>query len=246
VALHLAAKHGQEAVVDLLCDSGADLDSTALGDRTPLIWASSEGHLGVVQRLLYYMGGEGINAKGGYYKELTAVHFAAASGHEEVVKLLLKRGADATITSVLGMTPLSSACEGGHLGVVELLLDHQGVQALGMTASTGATPLHHAARGGREDVVKFLVSKGVDANSQCANGLTPFTEASSRGHVGVARMLLEHMGVQDVGREGVDTRDNYGIMERRPFTGLLAADTRIWWPSCSARARRPIFRMSTG
>jgi ankyrin repeat protein len=206
VALHLAAKHGQEAVVDILCDSGADLDSTALERRTPLIWASSEGHVGVVQRLLYYMGGEGVDDKGEYYKQLTALHFAAANGHEEVVKLLLKRGADATIVNALGAIPLSTACEGGHLGVAQLLLDHQGLQALGMTPTTGPTPLHHAARWGREDVVKFLLSKGADANSQRRNGWTPFTEASSNGHVGVARMLLEHMEVQDV-----DTRDSSGM-----------------------------------
>jgi ankyrin repeat protein len=205
VALHLAAKHGQEAVVDILCDSGADLDSTALGDRTPLIWASSQGHVNVVQRLLYYMGGEGIDEKGECYKRLTALHYAAAIGHEEVVKLLLQRGADATIVSAWGATPLSSACEGGHLGVVQLLFDHQGVQALGMTASTGATPLHYAARGGREDVVKFLLGKGADANSQREDGWTPFTEALSEGHIGVARMLLEHMGGEDL-----DARDTYG------------------------------------
>jgi ankyrin repeat protein len=205
MALHLAAKHGHEAVVDILCESGADLDSTALGKRTPLIWASSEGHVGVVQRLLYYMGGEGLNAQGEYYKRLTALHYAAANGHAEVVKLLLKSGADATIADHMDMTPLCSACEGGHLGVAQLLLDHQGVQALGVTPTTRSTPLHYAARGGREDVVKFLLSKGADAKSQREDGWTPFMEASSNGHVGVARMLLEHMGGQDV-----DTRDDEG------------------------------------
>jgi ankyrin repeat protein len=149
------------------------------------------------------MGGERIDTQAVEdWEKLTALHYASMNGHAEVVKLLLQRGADATIPSVLDMTPLSSACEGGHLGVVQLLLDHQGPQALGMTPSTGATPLHYAARGGREDVVKFLLGKGADANSQHEDGWTPFTEASSQGHVGVAQLLLEHMGVWDV-----DTQD---------------------------------------
>jgi ankyrin len=152
------------------------------------------------------MGGERIDTQAVEdWEKLTALHYASMNGHEEVVKLLLKRGADATITNVFDMTPLSSACQEGHLSVVQVLLNHQGPQALGMTPSTGPTPLHHAARGGREDVVKFLLGKGADANSQREDGWTPFTEASSQGHVGVAQLLLEHMGVWDV-----DTQDRYG------------------------------------
>jgi ankyrin repeat protein len=59
VALHLAAKHGHKNVANYLRICGADLHSTALGGRTPLMWASSEGHLECGSEAALLRGGRG-------------------------------------------------------------------------------------------------------------------------------------------------------------------------------------------
>ncbi len=53
MALHLAAENGQEAVVRLLLEKGAELESKdKKNGRTPLLWAARNGHEAVVKLLL--------------------------------------------------------------------------------------------------------------------------------------------------------------------------------------------------
>jgi ankyrin repeat protein len=48
---------------------------------------------------------------------------AAAKGHQEMVELLLDRGAQVNAADYTGWTPLHAAIYGGHAEVVQLLLD---------------------------------------------------------------------------------------------------------------------------
>jgi ankyrin repeat protein len=50
--LSWAARYGHEAVVKLLLEKGADLESKDDDNRTPLWWATSKGHEAVVKLLL--------------------------------------------------------------------------------------------------------------------------------------------------------------------------------------------------
>jgi ankyrin repeat protein len=47
-----AAKKGREAVVKLLLEKGAELESKDGDGRTPLLWAAAGGHEAVVKLLL--------------------------------------------------------------------------------------------------------------------------------------------------------------------------------------------------
>lgn len=57
-------------------------------------------------------------------EENTALHLAAANGHEAVVALLLKRGALVDKTNAYGWTPLMQAARQGHTAVVVLLVEN--------------------------------------------------------------------------------------------------------------------------
>jgi ankyrin repeat protein len=56
----------------------------------------------------------------------TPLHTAADKGHAEVVKLLLKKGADTAVSNIDGATPLYRAACGGHIEVLRLLLKRGG------------------------------------------------------------------------------------------------------------------------
>ena len=51
----------------------------------------------------------------------TPINIAAYKGNLEVVRFLLSKGADCTIKSGRGSSPLASAKANGHTAVVELL-----------------------------------------------------------------------------------------------------------------------------
>ena len=70
---------------------------------------------------------------------------AAQCGHETIVKMLVKYGADVNAADLQGCTPLQRAALNGHENVVGLLLKSK------------ATPISHGtARYGHESVVKLL------------------------------------------------------------------------------------------
>ena len=119
--LSWAAGNGHEAVVKLLLEKGAELESRDKGwGWTPLSRAAADGHEAVVQ-LLLAKDGVDVNSKDCYYGQ-TPLSRAAGNGHEAVVQLLLaKDGVDVNSKDYFGRTPLSWAAENGREAVVQLL-----------------------------------------------------------------------------------------------------------------------------
>jgi hypothetical protein len=87
--LKRAMNAGHEAVVQLLLERGAELESKGDYGGTPLSWAAGNGHEAVVQLLLER--GAELESKDDY--DRTPLSWAAGNGHEAVVQLLLERGA---------------------------------------------------------------------------------------------------------------------------------------------------------
>jgi hypothetical protein len=107
--LSWAAENGHEAVVKLLLEKGADIESKDSKDsRTPLLWAARNGHEAVVNLLLE----KSANPEVKDFKDSrTPLLWAVGNGHEAVVKLLLEKGADLESKDEWSRTPLSLAAE---------------------------------------------------------------------------------------------------------------------------------------
>jgi Ankyrin repeats (3 copies) len=135
----------------------------------------------------------------------TPLWWAAESGHEAVVKLLLAQdGVDPDSKDNYGQTPLSSAAENGHEAVVKLLLSKDSVDP-DTKDKHGWTPLLWAAVDGHEAVVKLLLAEdGVDPDSKSNIGRTPLSWAAENGHEAVVKLLLAQDGVDP------DSKDNDG------------------------------------
>ena len=89
----------------------------------------------------------------------TAMQFASAAGHLDIVKYLVQQGGDPGRGN-FGYTPLHTACEKGHLDIVKFLVTECHCNSLLPTGNLGDTPLHLACENKHSNVVVFLLSSG--------------------------------------------------------------------------------------
>jgi len=121
----------------------------------------------------------------------TALTLACAGGHEELVTLLLSRGADIEHRDKKGFTPLILAATAGHDKVVEILLNH-GADIEAQSERTKDTPLSLACSGGRYEVVEILLSRGANKEHRNVSDYTPLSLAASGGYTNIIKLLLAH------------------------------------------------------
>ncbi|XP_068604142.1 ankyrin repeat and SAM domain-containing protein 6-like [Brachionichthys hirsutus] len=92
----------------------------------------------------------------------TALQFASASGHEKLVRFLLRKGASVDTGNNYGWTPLMQAARFGHLTVAHILLEN-GAEINGRNRLC-ASVLTMAARGGHVHVLKLLLEGGANVD----------------------------------------------------------------------------------
>ncbi|RDW66050.1 hypothetical protein BP6252_09685 [Coleophoma cylindrospora] len=186
------------AVVKLLLEKGAEVDSKDNSGQTPMSWAAIKGYEAVV-KLLLEKGAE-VDSKDN--NSQTSMSWAAINGNQAVVKLLLEKGAEVDSKDKNSQTPMSWAAMGGHEAVVKLLLE-KGAE-VDSKDKNGQTPMSWTARKGHGAVVKLLLEKGAEVDSKDNSGQTPMSWAAIKGYEAVVKVLLEK------GAE-VDSKDTDGM-----------------------------------
>ena len=181
-----ASREGNLALVkELVGTHGVDPNSQRKDGRTPLMLAALFGREEVVAFLLC-LPSINTEATGG---GMTALHYAAARGHLQVVKLLLDHGADLAAVTKRCYTPLMMAVGRGRVGVAALLLSLPNINLEARTLG-GWTALLSAASGGHVQVVKLLLDHGADPAAVDVRGITALMKAAMNGRGEVAALLL--------------------------------------------------------
>ena len=116
----------------------------------------------------------------------TALHHAASGGYNDIVQLLLSKGASIEATNKDNNTPLHLAARYGHTSTVELLLS-KGASIEAMNHDN-YTPLHHAARHGHTSTVELLLSKGASIEVTDKDN-TPLHHAARNGYTSTMELL---------------------------------------------------------
>lgn len=195
-AMHVAARMGLCDVMECLLQHDPELAHAGTFDgRTPLLMAASEGHADCAKMLID--AGADVDAATAVHDDQgseTAMHVASYHGHADVVSMLLSAGANPNIQLRNGRTPLLLACEMGWGDVVLLLLTRSFRVAvdLCLTTDSGKTALNCACEHGHAHLVPLLLAAGSDPMQPTRRARIPLHAAAERGHIDIARMLLEH------------------------------------------------------
>src|SRR5688572_13755918 len=162
-----ASRTGDAAMVDLLLKAGANPARAHPEGETPLMAASRAGSVPAVRLLLAR--GVDVNTAEAFQKT-TALMWAAAEGHTEVVDLLLEAGADPNRQAhVTSLTDCHNA-------------DHP---------TGGFTALMLAARNGDEATVRRLVARGANVNLKNGDDASAAMIAIWNDRFDMAGTLLE-------------------------------------------------------
>ena len=177
------------AVVKLLLDRGADVNAQDNGERMrPLHKACLCGAIEVAKLLLD--SGADIDAVSDIGTALCA---AGRSGKEEVVRLLLARGANVDLGGVEdGSTrvPLVRACWRRSILIAQDLINHGA--DINVVDSKYGTALTMACCRGYEAIARLLLQKAADIEAVGETILcTALVAACSRGYESIVRLLLD-------------------------------------------------------
>jgi ankyrin repeat protein len=198
---------------------GAKVNARDKQGRTPLFYATWNGHLAIVKRLVKAgarvdlqdeIGGTPISyalsiGQEDIANELTKevqadsidkirrelLLSAARGGHEPIVKRLLDSGAYTEVIDDNDNTPLCLAVK--HVAVIRLLLE----KGANVNASDreGRTPLINATAHAtiKTETVEVLLKQGADVNARETHSRqTPLTHAIEKGKMDIVKMLLQH------------------------------------------------------
>jgi ankyrin repeat protein len=170
--LHLASKYDHPGVVAELLKNDADVDAQDNYNLTPLFYASSAAAQLLLER------GASVHVRNQIGQ--TPLHIASGArwGRSEVVRLLLRFGADVDARDSHNMTPLIYSFVGPG-EAAQLLLDHGA--SFQVRNLKGQTPLHLAAASlfVLLDVVALLLKLGADVDAQDDDHMTPLHYALS-------------------------------------------------------------------
>jgi len=238
--LSLACTNGSGPMVDLLLKAGANPNTAIATGETPIMTCAASGNAEAV-RMLANRGAD-VNAKEPSQHQ-TALMWAAAERHPDVVRTLIESHAGVEARTKKGFSALHFAAREGDLESARLLLDGgtdinirslpeptEAKEAADATKTTGRTGSGNAARG--------PAPAGPAYQATLSAGSTPLLVAAVRGQVTLALFLLDQGADPNAGDagftplhwaagtwEGGVSNPVYGFSD--PMSGIPSRQSRI-------------------
>ena len=205
-ALCIAAQKGYLGVVESLIDAGADVNKEGISTHmfyTPLMFAAKNGHIEVVKKLIEHEAE--VKGKSIY---CSAIYYAFANNHFDIVDLLLENGETMDNLSQIKRVydvegaeyleakgvALDTAMLVESIGFVRedvalYYLEHSDNINLNYVDQKGATLLDMAINERRTRISAKLIEMGIDIEGQ--NGERYLLNASKMGDIGVVESVVE-------------------------------------------------------
>lgn len=239
-AMHCALTYHTDAhaavVAALLAHGAAALSSTLTGEG-PLHLCAREGNCSLARKLLGMPRAGLVNAVAS--DGATPLHTACEHDQRAMVAALLENEAcDRTARDAQGFTAVHLAVANDNKELLRLLLRTGStrctVDELRLRNRLGWCPLHTAAFRATDTAVQALLEAGLPADTPSADGATALHLATSRGHLGTVRLLLESGCSVDARQARTALRKPLPTqtdtwMSREPRSRRMARQHSRWW-----------------
>lgn len=185
-AFAASISNGNVAVIKLLLDAGADINSVCeicygqTGIQTALEYSNFE----LFNFLL--KNNAKLNVQNNFKR--TLLHSVAHTGNVEIAKLLIDKGLDINAQDEDGATPLIYAASNGDAAMFKLFVEKGATIA--MKENDGTDVLMNAAEKGNEEIVNFLIDKQCDVNIMNNDKDTPLIYAVAQKQPAIVKLLV--------------------------------------------------------
>ena len=220
-ALMEACKSGNAELVEYLISKGANVDEENKHNPHALLVACQGRHLDVMEVLLNHDADVDATKMGADSEEDTCLNIACKRGDIEMIRLLLKYGADMTVYNREGYSPFTTAYKKGNKEAINLFLEHgidlndnesrwccqKGDSDEWVPMKDQLTPLMRACSKNDISMIKRLLTHGADPSviSESEDGLYEVTSAVllALDNEEILQLLLDHGA-------DVNITDSYG------------------------------------
>lgn len=203
-ALVSAISGGDDAIVHMILDAGADVNTTSPGVvhcDTPLQRAVMVERTDYVRLLLAR--DADVNAPSIQHNRdsgrpgATILQDAVRSGNEEIIHLILEAGADINAPASIAdrsRNALQQAADMGNLNLIQVLLQKGADVNAPASRDAGVTALQAASLHGHLAIVVKLLDAGADINGLASeyDGRTALEGAAEHGRLDIVALLLEN------------------------------------------------------
>ena len=196
--LHIACATGDLELAKLLLERGANIEALDCDGESPLCYALRKEENDIFE-LLLDTDPELVNmivepSTGNY-----PIHLVSEKGNEDMLKLLLRKGAICSVKNKNGYEAIHNATKEGNLNIVKLLIqkNRHTIKAKDRLLNT---PLHMAVTYNRFEVVKVLLESGALKDTHNNVRYTPIQIACSFGHSRIVKLLMDYnvsLNIQD-------------------------------------------------
>ncbi|XP_071098528.1 serine/threonine-protein phosphatase 6 regulatory ankyrin repeat subunit B-like [Haliotis cracherodii] len=187
----------QDVVDTILAELKPFLTDTSVTDEhgnNMFHYACYSGNIYLVRQLIPFCD---INSKGA--EGFTPTIISVLHGREDLLKLLVSKGADLTLSDDHNDNVLHLACRGGNRSIVEHLLPLFDINSRGQH---GRTAVMRAALYGKKDVVDLLVSKEADITLTDDYNNSVLQLACKGGNRSIVEHLLPLFDINNRGQHG--------------------------------------------
>lgn len=190
---NLSNMYGQRNdIVQFLINKGARGTFFSRWNNFPLHKAVVENDLELVRENIKDQDVNGIASIGGdeeITKSYTPLHLACKYHFYALAKLLIKHGADVTVSNSEDTTPLDYVIVNGYDDLLKLFIANKKFDL--NEGIDGKTPLEKAIEYNQENIAKILVNHGADIDLSDGSGRTPLHQAVASNLNELAKLLIE-------------------------------------------------------